>query len=156
MAKMYMAYGSNLNLAQMAFRCPGSKPYSTAKLKGYRLVYRGAPGNAHATIEPAEGKEVPVLIWKVPQEDERALDRYEGYPKYYYKETLPAILDASGMAVEAMVYIMDKRKLPNYPSPSYVKTIEEGYENCKFDMQYLYDSLIENTNEVENGWRVAQ
>lgn len=146
--KMYLAYGSNLNLGQMKYRCPNSETVGTAILKDHRLAYRGMPGNAHATIEPAQGRNVPVLIWEVPVEDEKRLDRYEGYPKYYFKQDIEAVMDEDGRTVSAMVYIMDKRRIPNYPSPSYIKTIEEGYEDCGFDISYLQTSLMENVDEV--------
>ena len=48
--KLYLAYGSNLNLGQMAHRCPDSQVDGRAQLPGYRLLFRGRPGNAHATI----------------------------------------------------------------------------------------------------------
>lgn len=54
--KLYAAYGSNINLEQMAYRCPHSTVAGTAMLKGYELQFRH-----HATIEPNEESEVPVL-----------------------------------------------------------------------------------------------
>lgn len=35
---MYFAYGSNMNLDQMAYRCPAAEAVCTAKLEGYELV----------------------------------------------------------------------------------------------------------------------
>ena len=58
--KYYLAYGSNLNKEQMAYRCPGAIPVGTMMLEGYELLFR-APGVL--TIEEnAEGK-VPIGIW---------------------------------------------------------------------------------------------
>ena len=39
--KYYLAYGSNLNLEQMKYRCPTAKPIGKMNLKDYRLVYKG-------------------------------------------------------------------------------------------------------------------
>ena len=78
---LYAAYGSNINLEQMAYRCPNSTVAGTAMLKGYELQFR-----YHATIEPNADAEVPILLWKLEAQDERFLDRYEGFPKYYRKE----------------------------------------------------------------------
>ena len=100
--KLYLAYGSNLNLGQMAHRCPDSHVAGKAELLGYRLLFRGRPGNAHATIEQSEGRTVPVLLWKVSVRDEALLDRYEGYPYYYGKVQIPVELD--GKTVSAMAY----------------------------------------------------
>mgnify|MGYP000255432933 CR=1 FL=1 len=44
---LYAAYGSNINLEQMAYRCPNSTVAGAAMLKGYELQFR-----YHATIEP--------------------------------------------------------------------------------------------------------
>lgn len=39
--KEYFAYGSNLNLGQMAGRCPESTTVQIARLEGYELAFRG-------------------------------------------------------------------------------------------------------------------
>ena len=77
---IYLAYGSNLNLRQMAYRCPTAKVLGSAKLTGYRLLFRGGNGGAVATIEKQKGESVPVMLWRIMPNDEKALDRYEGYP----------------------------------------------------------------------------
>ena len=50
MGKLYIAYGSNLNLAQMAARCPSASVYAKGVLNNWELVYRGRKANSHATI----------------------------------------------------------------------------------------------------------
>ena len=79
--RLYIAYGSNINLEQMAYRCPNSKIVSKEMLKGYELEFRGV-----ATIVPNDKSEVPVLIWEIDGRDEHSLDKYEGFPNYYRKE----------------------------------------------------------------------
>ena len=44
--KLYIAYGSNLNLNQMSMRCPEAMPVGTAMLDGWQLTFRGV-----ATLE---------------------------------------------------------------------------------------------------------
>ena len=39
--RLYIAYGSNLNLEQMAFRCPTAKVVGKSELKDYELLFRG-------------------------------------------------------------------------------------------------------------------
>ena len=53
--KLYIAYGSNLNLPQMAHRCPSAKVVGASEIKNYALVFRGGRSGAVATIEPCEG-----------------------------------------------------------------------------------------------------
>ncbi len=39
--KLYIAYGSNLNVDQMSTRCPGARVAGVAGLPNYRLTFRG-------------------------------------------------------------------------------------------------------------------
>ena len=50
--RLYIAYGSNLNLPQMAHRCPTAKVVGASEDKGYELLFRGGRHGAVATIEP--------------------------------------------------------------------------------------------------------
>ena len=50
--RLYIAYGSNLNLEQMAFRCPTAKVVGKSELKDYELLFRGGRRGAVATVEP--------------------------------------------------------------------------------------------------------
>ena len=53
--RLYIAYGSNLNLDQMARRCPTSEMISTTFLRNWRLRFRGEYRRAVATIERQKG-----------------------------------------------------------------------------------------------------
>ena len=85
MKKYYLAYGSNLNVRQMALRCPTAKTVGTALIKDYELLFKGSKTGAYLTIEPKSGAEVPVAVWSVEPADEKRLDVYEGFPAFYYK-----------------------------------------------------------------------
>lgn len=144
MKRLYAAYGSNLNLEQMGYRCPTAKVYSKGMIYGYRLLFKGVPENAYLTIESSKDDEVPVLVWEIQPEDEDALDGYEGYPDYYYKKDIPVELE-TGEIVTAMVYIMtDKIKDRNHlnlPSRRYLTTVKEGYESAGFDLSFLEKAI---------------
>lgn len=152
--KLYLAYGSNLNLGQMAHRCPDSQVAGKAELPGYRLLFRGRPGNAHATIEESEGYTVPVLLWKVSVRDEALLDRYEGYSYYYGKVQIPVELD--GKTVSAMAYVMQPGFDLNKPSSSYLHTIREGYQAAGFDQAVLDQALEDTRQEMAEGQQWGQ
>ena len=50
---LYFAYGSNMDLNQMDFRCPDAQALETVRLEGYRLAFRSNGGNRGvATILP--------------------------------------------------------------------------------------------------------
>ena len=63
--KYYVAYGSNMHLSQMTYRCPHAVLVGKSELKDYVLRFRGHPYNAYATIEPAKDENIPVLIWEI-------------------------------------------------------------------------------------------
>lgn len=138
--KIYLAYGSNLNIEQMTFRCPRAKILGTATLENYELLFRGFHESAVATVEPKEGSSVPVLLWKTTDTDEKALDRYEGYPFLYRKENITVIFE--GKEIEAYIYIMNDGRPINLPSCGYYSTIREGYEECGFDISFLKESAL--------------
>ena len=96
MKKFYLAYGSNLNVKQMQFRCPDAKIVGTAEIPNYQLLFKGSKTGSYLTIEPKQGCTVPVAVWSVSERDELALDRYEGYPHFYYKTELELPLTETG------------------------------------------------------------
>ena len=143
--KLYVAYGSNLNIAQMALRCPTAEIYETGVLRNWELIYRGNRIGAYATIRRHKGSYVPVAVWSIKDADEHKLDIYEGYPTLYFKQNV--IVELPHLRKKAMVYIMDTRRLPGIPSSSYVQTVKQGYLDNNLDLKYLQDSLIKNRIE---------
>lgn len=140
--RLYAAYGSNLNIRQMKYRCPGAKLYGTGVIDHYELQFKGQPHSAFATIAPKEGASVPAAVWEISERDEQSLDRYEGYPSHYFKQSIPVRLD--GKEVSAMVYIMDLRMDFGLPSVYYYQTVREGYNDCKLDANLLDEAVVES------------
>ena len=145
--RYYIAYGSNLNQGQMSYRCPGATPVGKITLKNHRLMFRGAPGNTHATVEPAEGYTVPVIVWKISQQNEMSLDHYEGVPRYYTKEYIPLLID--GDPHDALIYIMAKGNPTGAPSKYYYEAVRSGYIQFGLDTQILEKALEESVNDTE-------
>lgn len=133
--RLYVAYGSNLNMRQMKHRCPTAKLYGTGVIEGYELQFKGNPDSSYATIAPKEGSSVPVAVWEIQPKDEMFLDRYEGYPSLYFKQNIPVQLD--GEEINAMVYIMNLKMNFGLPSPFYYQTVYEGYNDCELDTDVL-------------------
>ncbi len=141
MNKLYIAYGSNLNLAQMARRCPNSKVIGIGELKDYQLTFRRV-----ATIEPQQGAVTPVGVWEITPADEKALDYYEGYPHLYRKETIKVVMH-DGTELESMVYIMNSGE-PQMPYSGYYKVIEQGYNDVGLDVKYLQAALDDTQKRI--------
>lgn len=138
--QLYIAYGSNINLEQMKYRCPHSKVVGTSKIKDYELEFRGV-----ATIVSNKGATVPVLIWELDERDLPVLNRYEGWPRLYRQETMS--FELNGREVEGMAYLMNYGEL-SPPSPQYYNTILQGYRENGLDEKYLQTAL-ENSIQLE-------
>lgn len=155
MKRYYLAYGSNLNVRQMSWRCPTAKAIGTAFIKDYELLFKGSKTGAYLTIEPKVGLEVPVAVWSVEPSDEERLDVYEGFPAFYYKTEfeLPVRYFSGKTAVRtAFVYIMHEERLLGLPSGSYVRTCLDGYRNFGFDESILLAALDNSRRACyENG-----
>ena len=146
-SKFYIAYGSNLSLEQMKVRTPDAVIVGTGILKDWRLLFR-----RFATIKKCKGYKVPVLVWRISPQDEKNLDRYEGYPKFYVKRNLK--INVTGLdghhfgEVNAMVYIMtkkatDTRDINPMPSEHYYSILHSGYKRFGFDGKILAEALLE-------------
>ena len=122
MKKYYLAYGSNLNLEQMKYRCPNAKKVGTFLLKDWALEFR-----YYLTIRKEKGAAVPLGIFEIDELDEKSLDRYEGYPTHYFKEDIE---------VEVMPADM-----------FYLRTCLEGYKDFGFDTNYLFKAYEEARKE---------
>lgn len=138
MAKYYIAYGSNMDKEQMAYRCPTAQLLGRTELEDYRLLFKGSKTGAYASIEPEEGGRVPVLVWTIEKEDEKRLDRYEGYPVFYYKKDLD--IDLAGKRVTAMAYIMDESREYGKPSEGYYSVLERAYRKYGFPIEILTEA----------------
>jgi gamma-glutamylcyclotransferase (GGCT)/AIG2-like uncharacterized protein YtfP len=139
--KIYAAYGSNMNLAQMKMRCPKAKVIGNGELAGYKLTFRGR-NNGVANVERDPAGCVPIVLWTITGECERALDRYEGYPTLYKKEIV-RVTTATGEQ-EAMLYVMAKQyeSMPALPIGHYFEIIRQGYEDNGIDVLPLQEALL--------------
>ena len=149
--KLYLAYGSNLNIVQMIIRCPDAKFYGTAEIKDYELLFKGSKTGAYLTIERRKGSNVPVGVWAVTERDISALDRYEGFPAFYYKKEFRQQIwgkDGEDLGVhDCFAYIMREDRRIGIPSSVYINTCREGYKDFGFDINILMDA-VKRSEEV--------
>ena len=146
--KLYLAYGSNLNKAQMAVRCPDAVPVGITRIPNHKLVFR----RGFLTIEPEEGSTVPVGVWEITDQDEKNLDRYEGFPRFYSKKTFPLLRNRYDEATkeiveeyaDAVVYIMNDGFRIEGPSDGYYQIVRQGYIDFNFkheDFERLWSAM---------------
>jgi gamma-glutamylcyclotransferase len=126
-AVWHFAYGSNMNRAQMLSRVGNILEEHTAHLPNYELRFnkkvRG--GTAGANVQPASGKTVRGVLYKIEESGLRSLDRYEGVPEHYRRIEIQVTPDG-GQAVPAQVYIASKVEKGLRPSAHYLQAMLEG------------------------------
>ena len=153
--RYYIAYGSNLNIRQMRMRCPSARIIGTSEIPDYELLFKGSKTGYYLSLVPQVGWSVAVGAWVVPAAAAAALDRYEGYPSFYYKTemTLPIKGIRSGKVRnrKCFVYIMHEDRPIGIPSGYYVATCLEGYDSFEFDERYLYDAIENSRRDCNEG-----
>lgn len=148
---LYFAYGSNINLDQMAQRCPNAEPLGAVVLNGYELQFRGnSRGAGVATIAPKRGAKVYGLLWNITEKCEASLDIYEGYPRLYTKKQV-SVWDKQGNKLSVMAYVMTEEysKNPTMPSYYYYEGIKEGFWQNGLPVAALGRALKRTQEEVK-------
>ena len=139
---LYAAYGSNMNLEQMAYRCPYSEVIGRGMINDYKLKFA-----YHADIVPSKGDCVPVVLWDVPEIDFYSLDIYEGVRGGYYKRVKLPVETSKGRKI-AIVYVMCEDNDFQMPNESYYQTIKQGYRDNKISCRFLYNAIIDCAREI--------
>ena len=153
-SKLYLAYGSNLNLRQMAHRCPSAELLGYTYLEHTRLIYRGSLSGYYLSIEDAAGCRVPCGVFRITPQDERNLDRYEGYPNFYGKVTYKGLplyaMDGTLRpgTIDAMAYQLPVTSPAGLPIPYYIHICTEGYRDFGCDTAYLDQALAVTKEEM--------
>lgn len=140
--KYYLAYGSNLDTTSFYKRCPNAKLVTTATMQGYKLSFKrlNELSNTYLTIEKDESSEIPIAIYKISTEDEKALDYYESiHTNLYYKVETELLLH--NQRVLTLTYIMNDSSIYGLPSDDYYKLVRKGYMEHDFDIKYLEEAL---------------
>lgn len=149
--RYYIAYGSNLNIRQMKMRCPSARIVGTSEIPNYELLFKGSKTGSYLTIESKAGVSVPVAVWETTAKDEEALDRYEGFPTFYYKAEmeLPVKRIHTGKIrnQKGYVYIMHENRPHGIPSDYYIRICLDGYHDFGFNEEILFKA-IENNRRI--------
>lgn len=139
---LFAAYAGDLCLSQMEFNCPTAQPIAKSWLHDHKLVFKGSPKSAHATVIPAEGKAVPVVIWEISDANEGELDALHLVKHgYYTKERMT--LEVAGEMQEVMIYIMRPCDY-GMPSKHYLDLLTRGYLDFNFPSTVLEEALSDS------------
>ena len=131
-ARIYFAYGSNINQKQMAFRCNDALPVAIAYVRDFRFIINSM---GVATIIPVSGLVVRGVLWQISKSDEDELDIYEGVSSNLYtKERCNvSVVDEN---IDALVYIATNSELGS-PRKNYLETITDGIVSFKADVNWI-------------------
>lgn len=131
---LYFAYGSNMDVAAMALRCPASRPLGLARLARHRLVIMR---EGYLSIARDPRRDVWGLLWNLALADVPALDRYEGVAAGLYAKRQQPVLVETG-ARRALVYVGCNAG-PGRPLPGYLEAVIEAAGTIGVPDGYLRD-----------------
>ena len=134
----YFAYGSNLSRAVMQSRAGQILDAKPGRLENHELLFnkkvRG--GTSEANIQPARGKTVFGVLYKITDAALRSLDRSTGVPMAYRRIEVSA-LDAGGNKVNAQAYIASKVEKGFRPAGHYLQNILDGAAENGLPEEYV-------------------
>ena len=115
---LYFAYGANMDVEEMARRCPRSRPLGVARLMRHRLAIT-REGWLTATRDV--GRRVHGALWDLALADVSALDRFEQLADGLYVKTTQAVIAAAGPK-RALVYF-GANAGPGRAGEDYIQTV---------------------------------
>jgi cation transport regulator ChaC len=129
---LYFAYGSNMNRAAMARRCPSARAIGPATLERYKF-FVGIDG--WGSVKPSAGERVHGVLWRLTPRDVAALHAYELLHKGLYDvRHLPVRSGAQRRT--AMIYLL-RRRSAGRPKPGYVEMIAAAARAWKLPEPYV-------------------
>lgn len=143
MSRLYFAFGSNMDGAQMARRCPGVRPLELARLDDHRLVFRGPSrnrGQGVLSVDPSPGDAVMGLLYAVTDAHLRALDGFEGAPQWYVRATRTVVV-TDGTDQEAVIYRLPEHVTEMAPTQAYQAQVAAAFRGHGLDESVLRDAI---------------
>ena len=129
----YFAYGSNMDLAQMADRCPGARVLDGATLPGVRFILTS---RGYGSIVPDAGSAVFGVLWDITAEDAASLDIYEGVPRGLYRRSQVALTTTGGKTTDALAYLAAHTD-HGVPVAGYLEAIVAAARRHAFPADYI-------------------
>jgi hypothetical protein len=124
--------------AQMAERCPHSPQAGTGWLDGWRLTFGGEDigwEGALATVVEEQAARVFVVLYEVPENDEQALDRWDGATLGYYSKLRVRVTTLEG-DVLAWLYVLNDYE-GGLPAARYVGIMADAAEAAGAPADYV-------------------
>lgn len=134
---IYFAYGSNMDLAQMKVRCPGSDIIGIGQLSNYTMSFTRwsrSWKSGTADILPERGGIVHGVLYNLTLDGLKKLDKFADYPNSYVRQDVLVALGEEFLP--AMTYVARRQGVYS-PSVSYMGKILHGALEHKLPQSYI-------------------
>ena len=132
---LYFAYGSNMDVAAMAQRCPRSKALGPARLARFRFFIMDS---GWASVRPDPRQEVHGILWDLALADVRVLDAYEEIRSGLYRKIIQPVLRGGGVCARALVYVGGSSRI-GVAQPGYMEQVIAAARHWDLPEHYLRD-----------------
>jgi len=131
----YFAYGSNMDAAAMAARCPKSRVLGRGRLARHRFALMA---DGYATVVRDAASETHGVLYDLALSDMPALDRYEEISRGLYSKAVQPVLRADGRPVRALVYVGAASPAPGAAKkPAYMQDIIAAAREAELPAPYV-------------------
>lgn len=139
---LYFAYGCNMDPDQLAdvtgLRIRAGYP---ARLPGWRVGFTvgGEHGSTFATLLPAPGCVSYGVVYRLPWTAMAPLDRFEGVPEHYRRETVWVEPLGRPARQAAITYLAASQEasVDGRPGPGYIRRILRGARTHSLPAAYV-------------------
>jgi hypothetical protein len=135
---LYAAYGSNMDPAQMAARCPHSPQAGVGWLEDWLLTFGGEDlgwEGSLATVVEDDGSRVFVVLYEVSQGDEQTLDYWDGATLGLYSKLRVRVETLEGDLL-AWLYVLNAYE-GGLPSARYLGIMADAAEAAGAPEDYV-------------------
>ncbi len=129
---LYFAYGSNMDRAAMAQRCPRAKALGPAMLPGWRFFITG---DGYASLARAPGAAVHGVLWRLGAGDLAALDGYENLQSGLYRRVVMP-LRIGRKSVCALLYL-GRGRAQGRPKRGYLQAVIDAARDWDLPGDYI-------------------
>lgn len=140
----YYAYGSNMDCALIRERCSSARFIGVAKLADHSLTFSrksSKRGCGVADVVESAGHDVWGVVYEIDDpDDERRLDRCEGFPHAYTKESrITYLRDQLEQPLNVSIYFAVKQENPPLPNAEYKNLIVGGAKFWQLPLAYIQE-----------------
>lgn len=146
---LYFAFGSNMDIAQMAARCPSTVAIGAAELPGHALCFPRFSPRRHCAVAgfcPSPGNSVWGVVYDVSEPDLRNLDAFEGFvpgrdPALNGYNRVQVDVHHRSRVISCMTYAANESAAPGLTSRHYLGQLIAGARHHGLPPHYI--SMLE-------------